>query len=173
MSTTPLDTWPKWRNDLIFQLRLKDVPGDKIGDILLEIEEHVRESGETPEQAFGPATAYADNRANADLASGNDGEDVNLISQMLLPGLGGFLLASGAFQLGGGEEAWGSTRSWLMLIAGIAMLSWVFIRLPVDLIRDPRSGTPLFRERRELTVIMLSGVIVAAGLMYGAGRIMA
>lgn len=173
MRTEPLASWPKWRDDLIYHLRLQDLSGDQIGDILLEVEEHTSESGESPEEAFGPAKAYAESRSSAIPASENDDEDVNLIAQILVPGLGGFLLATGAFELGSGDDAWGSTRSWLMLITGSSLLTWVFLRLPIDLVRDPRTGNALFRERREMTVIMMSAFVVAAAIMYAAGRLFA
>jgi hypothetical protein len=173
MSTKPLAAWPKWRDDLIHQLRLKDVPGDRIGDILLEVEEHTSESGETPEEAFGPAKSYAESRSNAIPQTGEDEEDVNLILQILVPGLGGFLLATGVFDLGSGDYAWGSTRPWIMLITGSTLLTWVLIRLPIDLVRDPRTGNALFRERGEMIAIMMSAFLVAAGLMYAAGRLVA
>jgi hypothetical protein len=173
MTTEPLGTWPEWRDDLIYQLRLRGIPGDTIGDILLEVEQHIRETGETPEEAFGPSKTYAERRSSAIPATGDHKEDVNLVSQIIVPGLGGFLLATGAFELGAGDESWGSTRAWIMLAAGLSLLVWVFIRLPVDLIRDPRSGNALFGDRREMTLIMMSAVIVAAGLMYAAGRLIA
>jgi len=168
----PLTSSPKWREDLISQLRLREVPGDRIGDILLEVEEHIRESGESPEEAFGPAKAYAERRSGA-ISNLPDSEDdtTNLISQIVIPGLGGFLLATGAFEIGSGGEPWGSLRPWLMFVVGASMLTWVFVHLPVDRITDPRSGSPLFRERRELTLILLCALLVAAALMYALGRI--
>lgn len=54
-----------WRDDLIIELRLLDVPGDRIGDALMTVEAHITESGESTQEAFGDARAYA-----RDLASG-------------------------------------------------------------------------------------------------------
>lgn len=48
-----------WRDELITELRLLDVPGERIGDALMTVETHVRESGESAEEAFGEARAYA------------------------------------------------------------------------------------------------------------------
>lgn len=54
-----------WRNDLILELRLLDVPGDRIGDALMTVEAHITESRESAPEAFGDARAYA-----RDLTSG-------------------------------------------------------------------------------------------------------
>ena len=44
---------------LVLELRQRDVPGDRIGEVVAEVEAHVAESGETPEEAFGPPGEYA------------------------------------------------------------------------------------------------------------------
>lgn len=46
-------------SELTLQLRLLDVPGDRIGAILAEAESHLAESGEEPYTAFGDPQAYA------------------------------------------------------------------------------------------------------------------
>lgn len=56
-----------WRDDLIIELRLLDVPGDRIGDALMTVEAHITESGESAQEAFGEARVYA-----RDLASGSE-----------------------------------------------------------------------------------------------------
>jgi hypothetical protein len=57
MTTEPLATWPRWRDQLILELRKQDIPGTAIGEILAEIDGYLVESRETPEQAFGEAGA--------------------------------------------------------------------------------------------------------------------
>lgn len=42
-----------WIDDLVLELRLRDVKGDVIGDVVASVEQHVAESGETPLEAFG------------------------------------------------------------------------------------------------------------------------
>lgn len=49
-----------WLNELAFQLRLRDVPGDQVGEILATVDSHCADSGEEPLVAFGEPTAYAD-----------------------------------------------------------------------------------------------------------------
>lgn len=48
-----------WREDFIVELRLLGVPGDAIGDVLVTAESHVREAGESAQEAFGDARSYA------------------------------------------------------------------------------------------------------------------
>jgi hypothetical protein len=46
-------------DELVLALRLRDVPGDRIGEVVAEVEARVAESGEDPAVAFGPPEAYA------------------------------------------------------------------------------------------------------------------
>jgi hypothetical protein len=45
---------------LVLALRMRDVPGERIGQVIAEVEAHVAESGEAPSEAFGSAEEYAD-----------------------------------------------------------------------------------------------------------------
>jgi hypothetical protein len=47
-------------NRLVLALRMRDVPGERIGQVVAEVEAHVAESGEAPAEAFGSAEEYAD-----------------------------------------------------------------------------------------------------------------
>lgn len=48
-----------WLDAFVVELRLRDVPGDRIGDALAEVESHCAESGEGAVEAFGDPVAYA------------------------------------------------------------------------------------------------------------------
>ncbi|MDR1808584.1 MAG: hypothetical protein LBR33_11855 [Propionibacteriaceae bacterium] len=50
---------PEWASAFLIELRLQEVPGDRIGDALAEVEAHVAESGETAAEAFGDPAEYA------------------------------------------------------------------------------------------------------------------
>ncbi len=52
-------TLASYRQELIVALRLKDVPGDRIGEIVAEVESHVADTGEHPSEAFGAPRDYA------------------------------------------------------------------------------------------------------------------
>lgn len=61
MST--LTTWnkahKKWTDAFVMELRMRDVPGPRIGDELTTVYSHCEETGESPEEAFGSAKEYA------------------------------------------------------------------------------------------------------------------
>ncbi|WP_152192789.1 hypothetical protein [Georgenia satyanarayanai] len=67
MESTTNEVWHRpfvkehqqWCDDLVLELRLRDVPGPMIGDRLGEVEAHCAETGESPAEAFGDATQYA------------------------------------------------------------------------------------------------------------------
>lgn len=56
-SLSPSDR--RWLDRLALELRLLDVDGETIGDVLAEAETHLLESGESPEEAFGDPAVYA------------------------------------------------------------------------------------------------------------------
>lgn len=63
LSTEPSDlaphVEPTWAEALVLELRLRDVPGDVIGDVLAEVESHVVDSRSPAHVAFGDPVAYA------------------------------------------------------------------------------------------------------------------
>lgn len=48
-----------WQDELTLELRMHDWDGSQIGDALAEVSDHCQQSGESPVEAFGNATAYA------------------------------------------------------------------------------------------------------------------
>lgn len=56
----------RWAEDFVVEQRLLGVPGGRIGDALVTVESHVRESGEHAQEAFGDPRAYAQALAGAD-----------------------------------------------------------------------------------------------------------
>ena len=65
----PLDLAPSaersWANDFVLEQRLRGVPGTEIGDALATIESHLVDSGQSAQEAFGDARAYAAELAQA------------------------------------------------------------------------------------------------------------
>ncbi|WP_019853004.1 hypothetical protein [Actinopolyspora mortivallis] len=53
------DSAEKYRDELTFALRMREVPGDRIGDVLAEVDSHVTETGQDPVEAFGAPGEYA------------------------------------------------------------------------------------------------------------------
>ena len=50
---------PRWIEDFVVESRVLDVPGDRIGDALATVEEHLVETGESVHEAFGSPRDYA------------------------------------------------------------------------------------------------------------------
>lgn len=48
-----------WRDSLVTELRMREVPGNRIGEALAEVDAHCADSGQTPTEAFGDPIAYA------------------------------------------------------------------------------------------------------------------
>lgn len=140
MTDRLLSQWPAWRDKAILELRMKNVPGDKIGEILTEVETHVRESGESPDDAFGNPVAYARERlASVEVVPHNRS---SMITSVIGGAVGGFVLAHSAWQLGAGQPVLGGIPAWIGLLVGVAALALVFRRFEPDLITDPRTGHP-------------------------------
>ncbi|AFR28079.1 hypothetical protein [Arthrobacter sp. Rue61a] len=49
----------KWFDELVLELRLRQVHGDAIGDTVASVRELLRDTGQQAEEAFGPARSYA------------------------------------------------------------------------------------------------------------------
>jgi hypothetical protein len=92
-------------NHLALALRMRDVPGERIGHVIAEVEAHVAESRETPVEAFGSAEEYAD-RISA--ALGRPAGRRHPLRAMLIGwpvSLAAMLVADGAAGLASGEPA--------------------------------------------------------------------
>ncbi len=48
-----------YETELVMALRVQRVPGERIGEVVAEVQAHVADSGEDPTVAFGPAQQYA------------------------------------------------------------------------------------------------------------------
>jgi hypothetical protein len=134
MSRTDVSTY---RRDLIVALRLRDVPGDRIGEIVAEVESHLADTGEDPVDAFGPAREYA-----AGLTAEHGPRRVWRTVGLALGGLtAGWLLATGIFAVVTGDTVAG-LPGWLVLAAGVGISIpeiVVATRSSSD-VRDPRTG---------------------------------
>jgi hypothetical protein len=49
----------KYRDELLLALRLRDISGARVGEVLAEVEAYVAETGEAPATAFGTPKEYA------------------------------------------------------------------------------------------------------------------
>lgn len=49
----------KYRDELLVALRMHEISGERVGEVLAEVEAHVLETGEDPVEAFGQPREYA------------------------------------------------------------------------------------------------------------------
>ncbi|PKW12682.1 hypothetical protein A8926_0158 [Saccharopolyspora spinosa] len=49
----------KHRDELLIALRMHEISGERVGEVLAEVEAHVTETGEDPVEAFGRPREYA------------------------------------------------------------------------------------------------------------------
>lgn len=61
---------PEWADEFLLELRMRDVPGPRIGDLLAEVESHCADSGDDPTTAFGDPRTYAATVAGAEAEGG-------------------------------------------------------------------------------------------------------
>jgi len=126
-----------YRRDLILALRLREVPGDRIGEIVAEVESHVADTGEDPLDAFGPAREYAATATGRPRPRWGWADLLIAVAA----GAAGWLLAGGLLGLLSGDPV-GPLPPWaaLALGAAIALPTVRHLRRTASAVRDPRTG---------------------------------
>lgn len=143
-----------WATDFVLALRTREVTGAAIGAALREVESHCTESGQSPQDAFGDATAYADSLTH--LPRTTPAGSNRRLARTLAPsaiGLLGMTVtldAVTAWRSGVPVSVqWGSVIGVAVLVGGVAVLA----------------GWPQLIRRR--------GLVVAIGVATMAGAITA
>lgn len=172
MTAQPLEQWPKWRDELVAPLRWKGVRGDRISDILLETDTHLRETGESPNEAVGDAKAYANDRVDL-IPKENHDDDSSLLLIAILSFVGSGLYASGAWAIGAGTNAIFDINAWIVFILGAAIVYIGVWRLPFDLIRHPATNVPLFGGSGRVRALFIGALIIVGVTLYALGRLLA
>ncbi len=107
---------------LTTQLRLRDVPGRAIGQIVAEVESHVRETGEDPVEAFGQPGSYSAQFAGRRRPVGRGGwlslDDVTFTMFMV----GALVLLNGVLNLGEIVNVTANVVSWVAPIVIYALV---------------------------------------------------
>lgn len=163
MSRTRPRDMEKYNADLLVALRLREVPGGRIGDILAEVESHVADTGEDPYEAFGAPRQYADRVAPARTPAVRRG----MFGQAVLGAAAGWLLAQAAFSLVAGETTLYGLPSWVVLGVGVALgaVMVVLVRRHSATIVDPRTGRQLApSSARRTAAFLLVMTLAVAGL---------
>lgn len=136
--------------DLLFALRMRDVPGPRIAEVLAEVDSHVRETGEDPREAFGPPKKYAAE------VSATLGDPVKPLWRVVLSWSTAFalftavagskLILDGVTALSADERGVLGLPPVAMILLGSALLlAWAaemywLVRQPDTKVVDPRSG---------------------------------
>jgi hypothetical protein len=186
MASTRKNTAQAWSDDLLLALRLRDVPGARIGEVLAEVQSHVAETGEDPRQAFGPADDYADQVAEAlRVGTSGGGPWRHLVGSFSWPelagslviGLAAYLLADGLWSLGAGETALLGLPAWAAVLAALLVLAVAVARFVTaarsgrgdDPVVDPRTGADMVAFPRSAVALLVAVPLVslAAALLGG------
>lgn len=146
--------------NLLIQLRLLDVPGDRIGQILAEVETYVADTGLDPVDAFGEPGEYAATYAATYAAGASTGNPVQRwlpdLGVTMVAGMAGAALVEGLVHLAGSADI--TVRgfgAWLAVgVLGMA----VFRVFGAQLSADTASGSEPVR--------FASRTMVLGGLAY-------
>lgn len=171
MTAQPLDQWPKWRDQLVYYLRMAEIPGDRIGDILLEVESHIQETGETPDEAFGGPKEYASRRAIT--PDDSDEEDASIWMIVIASFTGSYLFSSGAIAIGKETDALFGMNAWIACVLGLLVLTATAVLMPIDIVRHPTTGKPLLGDPAIAKPVLLGAVIILGFSFYLVGRLLA
>ena len=159
-----------YRSDLLFALRMREVPAPRIGEVLAEVSSHVAETGEDPREAFGDPREYAEQIAVAvDATPRGAAWGVlraigwhSLLGGLLAGGVSGFLLAHSVATLAEGRDHVLGIPALAVAVASAAvLLAWGAQGLRAvwrdnDAVVDPRTGVDLAPVPRWLpTVVVL------------------
>jgi hypothetical protein len=172
-----------WCDDLLLRLRMRQVPGRRIGEVLAEVQSHVAETGEHPHEAFGAPREYADEVARAlgvTPVRGWAGLRQWLGWRDLLPavvcGLAGFALADGLWSLGAGAATTVGLPTWLVCLVAALVLGVSTARFVVtarhdpdaDPVVDPRDGADMVPfGRRQVVLLAVLPVLALVGMVVG------
>ncbi|GHE11438.1 HAAS signaling domain-containing protein [Klenkia taihuensis] len=154
----------RYRQELIVALRLKDVPGDRIGEAVAEVESHVADTGEDPVAAFGPAKEYARTLATGQRRDPWWSTAITLASA----GTAGWLVAQGALAQLLGEEYRG-LAGWVWVLVGlvVGIPAAVRVQRRSSRVRDPRTGADMVPSSPWGVVVLVAIPVVLVLAAWG------
>lgn len=177
--TTSVQTY---RNDLLLALRLRDVPGPRIAEVLAEVESHVGETREDPRETFGAPSDYAEQVAAALGLAGRAGLRGWLLALKgeagvlgLVSLVAGWLLPTGLFHLGAGTDGAAGVPALVLVVLGALLWLGVGLRLrrqltaSADRVLDPRTGADMAPDvpwwaGAVLVAVPLTGLVLCVAL---------
>lgn len=127
----------RYLTDLAYALRLRNISGVRIGEIMAEVEAHTAESGQSAREAFGSPKEYARQFEPAADDPGRRQWGKQAWTGALTAAIGAWLFAAGAFAGMAGENLI-KLPGWWACAIGAAILLVTFSVIPLDAIIDPR-----------------------------------
>ena len=125
---------PQWAEAVLLELRLRGVPGARIGGVLAEVEAHCVESGEDARSAFGDPGAYA---RSLDLPTDESTSPRELFPVLVRGTLQALGLLVAIFGVGAwaGREPLVITTGMIVVVAGLVVAELALLRLADRLLR--------------------------------------
>lgn len=182
--TTQGDSLGRYNERLMFALRMREVPGERIGEVLAEVEAHVAESGEDPASSFGRPQDYAAEVAAAAGASRSPWRLAPVTVAICLVIAAGawaavYLLTGAAFGWGSGRGGGSGTLGLSVgTAAGLGTAAAIAVALGLtrytrhhqDLVVDPRTGARAAAQSGwvvALSIVATLAVVVALAFVGG------
>lgn len=146
---------PGWVDAFVVELRLLDVPGDRIGDALAEVESHCADAGEAAAEAFGDPVAYARSLELPGLA-GATADSRRVVGAVAVQVAGLLLLPNAVAALARGDE--------VRVTAGALLAAVLVLAATGALALAPGRAVRLVLNRPVVTVAGLALVTVVVTL---------
>lgn len=160
-------------DNLLLQLRLRDVSGDRIGQILAEVETHVTDTGQDPVHAFGEPGEYAATYAAAAGSPTAPGDPRGWLWTLRVAVVGAFAgvaVGFGAIDLAGSVDV--TPRLLGMCLATVAVgllvmgVLWPLLKRDTARSFTPRRFTSRFMLLGLLTWLAGVAALVPIGLLH-------
>ena len=165
---TTHDTSDDYSQRLIQALRLKDVPGDRIGEIVAEVESHVADTGEDPVEAFGNPRDYAASLTAEHRPAPGWFTAISLVGSAFA----GWLIAQGSLAVLLGEPFWGQP-GWIWLVLGLAVgiPGGISVWRRSTRVRDPRTDADLEPFSAGGLLVLFGAPVLVVLVAFAAIRI--
>lgn len=179
------DVDPRWVDAFVLEARLRDVPGERIGDALAEVDAHCRDSGEPAGEAFGDPGAYA--RAVAETYPTPRPAWLPHLAPLVVEIAGMVVVITAVGELARGRDVtitWGLLAMLAVLVAGCGLVALLADRVLELIVRRPLVAAVavgaaatavlvpsvlLLQVDAPVAVVPAPAALVAGLLLLGAG----
>lgn len=154
----------RYLDQLAHDLHLRGVPGARIGEILAEAEAHAAATGETLQEAFGDPRDYAEQWAGRSRRLRR-----SAIPYTAATAVGGFGMGLGVTAIAGDGTALGLPALVVALLGAVVLVGTMLV-VPVNRIRDPRTGALRGPSRLLLVAPMAAAALLLLVVAYAVGQ---